>query len=92
MFHLVRRRYWYALPLNWFVPERVWNRIWTAPWPELSAPGFVVDTVTSSTASRRGLMNVKNELLVELLSAWSWVFRPSIVMFRALPGRPMTVE
>ena len=74
---------------NWFVPERVTNLICTAPPPADWAPAPAPETVTSCTASRRGVIIEKkpspdcNKLLVVM---------PSIVTLIVLCGRPLIVE
>src|SRR4030095_16966214 len=50
----------YTLISNLFVPERVTNRIWIAPWPDASTLALDAVSDTSSTASSRGVTRVKN--------------------------------
>ena len=78
------------LPCRLFVPERVTNRICTAPWPVVAWSVAAVLTVTSSTESIRGLTRAKNPSVV---FRWlSCALMPSMVMLIALCGRPLTVE
>src|SRR5512137_190301 len=83
------RQVLYTDPLKRFVPERVVMRICDAPDPLLSAPGFDVDTVISSTESIIGRMYMKKPSVFDRLS---WTFTPSRVMFIEDGGRPLTVE
>ncbi len=74
---------------SWFVPDLVTNRTCVAPCAELSAPAVAVVSVTSSTASRRGVTIVKKpspdcRLLL--------VLTPSIVMLIVFCGSPLIVE
>ena len=84
------RKYWYALPVNRFVPERVTNAICTAPWPPTSAPAVAVVTVTASTASCRGV-TIANRPSVDLLK-FSLLLIPSRLIATNESGRPLKFE
>ena len=72
------------------LPDRVVNRIWTAPWPPPAASDAAVDTVISSIASSRGDTIVKNPSVV--FRVLSCTFTPSSVMLIAPCGSPLIVE
>ena len=76
------------LLLNSLVPERVVNAICTAPGP-LPAPGVAPVTVSSSTASSRGV-TIEKKPSVDC--SWLPVVTPSMVTLMVLLGRPLNVE
>ena len=75
------------LPAYFSVPDFVVNLIWMAPWPDASAPGVAVETVTSSIASMFGEMSDQNPSIDLASGLWVWI--PSMVTRIADIGSPL---
>ena len=74
------------LPAYLSVPDLVVNLIWMAPWPDASAPGVAVETVTSSIASTFGEMSDQNPSPDLASGLCVWI--PSMVTRTAEIGSP----